>query len=136
MLGGVVGNVLLDRDLGNVLDLMVDLVANMVDNWGSGNSNWGSVDSSNSWGSMVGSNWGSMDSSNSWGSMDSSNSWGSMDSSNSSITKTKSKTIAMGTKENLGISISSWGRIAACNTQEDSQVLHVCWIDLKELSPC
>ena len=142
MLGGVVGNMLLDRDLGNVLDLMVDLVANMVDNWGSGNSNWcsmdssnwGSMDSSNSWGSMVGSNWGSMDSSN-WGSMDSSNSWGSIDSdswgsssncgywgssSNSSITKTKSKTVAMGTKENLGISISSWGSIAASNTQEDS----------------
>merc|ERR1712227_27480 len=102
MLGGVVGNVLLDRDLGNVLDLMVHLVANMVDNWGSGNSNWGSMDSSNSWGSMVSGNWGSMDSSN-WGSMDSSNCgyWGS--SGNSSITKTKSKTIAMGTKENLGI---------------------------------
>merc|ERR1711982_33936 len=151
MLGGVVGNVLLDRDLGNVLDLMVDLVANMVDNWGSGNSNWGSMDSSNwgsmdssnSWGSMVGSNWGSMDSSNSWGSMDSSNSWGSSSncgywgsSGNSSITKTKSKTVAMGTKENLGISIGSWGSIAASNTEEDSQVLHVCWIDLKELSPC
>merc|ERR1711868_32780 len=109
---------LLDSDLGNVLDLMVDLVANMVDNWGSGNSNWGSMDSSN---------WGSMDSSNSWGSMDSSNNcgyWGG--SSNSSITKTKSKTVAMGTKENLGISISSWSSIAASNTQEDSQVLHVC----------
>merc|ERR1719282_912619 len=113
---------------------MVDLVANMVDNWGSGNSNWGSMDSSN-WGSMDRSNsWGSMDSSNSWGSMDSSNSWGSIDSdswgsssncgywgsSNNSITKTKSKTVAMGTKENLGISISSWGSIAASNTQEDS----------------
>merc|ERR1719323_1690867 len=108
MLGGVVGNMLLDRDLGNVLDLMVDLVANMVDNWGSGNSNWGSMDSSN---------WGSMDSSSNCGY------WGS--SGNSSITKTKSKTIAMGTKENLGISISSWGSIAASNTQEDSQVLHV-----------
>merc|ERR1719394_2006784 len=101
-------------------------------------SNWGSVDSSNSWGSMVGSNWGSMDSSN-WGSIDS-DSWGSSSncgywgsSSNGSITKTKSKTVAMGTKENLGISISSWGSIAASNTQEDSQVLHVCWIDLKEL---
>merc|ERR1719438_388385 len=132
---------LLDRHLGNVLDLMVDLVANMVDNCSVDSSNWGSVDSSNSWGSMVGSNWGSMDSSNSWGSMDSSNSWSSIDSdswgsssncgywggsSNSSITKTKSKTVAMGTKENLGISISSWGSIAASNTQENSQVLHVC----------
>merc|ERR1711982_320262 len=118
---------------------MVDLVANMVDNWGSGNSNWGSMDSSN-WGSMDSSNWGSMNSSNCWGSIDG-DSWGSSSncgywgsSGNSSITKTKSKTIAMGTKENLGISIGSWGSIAASNTEEDSQVLHVCWIDLKELS--
>merc|ERR1711862_730719 len=125
MLGGVVGNMLLDRDLGNVLDLMVDLVANMVDNWGSGSSNWGSMDSSNSWGSINSDSWGSSSNCGYWGS-----------SSNSSVTKTKSKTIAMGTKENLGISISSWGSIAASNTQEDSQVLHVCWIDLKELSPC
>merc|ERR1719481_1345091 len=85
VLGGVVGHVLLDGDLGNVLNLVVDLVANMLDNWGSGNSigsNWGStsMDSwgsnsigSNSWGSNrlhfsgLNSNWGSSIG-NSWGS--------------------------------------------------------------------
>ena len=126
VLGGVVGHVLLDGDLGNVLDGVVSLVSNMVDNWGSGNSNWGSVDSGN-WGSVVGGNWGSsVDSGNSWGSVDS-DSWGSgsncgywgsgMD---SSVSQTKSKTITMGTKENLGISISSWGSVAASDGQEDS----------------
>merc|ERR1719310_2646471 len=123
MLGGVVGHVLLDRDLGNVLDGVVDIVSNLV-------GNWGSMVGSNSWGSNCGNSWGSMDSSHSWGSINS-DSWGSSSncgywSSNSSVSQTKSKTITMGTKENLGISISSWGSIAASNGQEDSQVLHVC----------
>ena len=34
VLGGVVGHVLLDRDLGHVVDLVVDLVADMLDNRG------------------------------------------------------------------------------------------------------
>merc|ERR1711955_139301 len=54
VLGGVVGHVLLDGDLGNVLNLVVDLVANMLDNWGSGNSigsNWGSNSLDSDWGS-------------------------------------------------------------------------------------
>merc|ERR1711917_100863 len=71
VLGGVVGHVLLDGDLGNVMDLVVDLVSNMLNNWGSGNSmdSWDSV-GSNSWGSnslnlssldlsSLDSNWGS-----------------------------------------------------------------------------
>merc|ERR1711923_499238 len=75
VLGGVVGHVLLDGDLGNVLNLVVDLVANMLNNWGSGNSigsNWGS-NSMDSWGSnsldlsSLNSNWGSSIC-NSWGS--------------------------------------------------------------------
>ena len=41
--GGVGGNMLLDRDLGNMVDLVVDIVANMLDNRGGGNSNWGSM---------------------------------------------------------------------------------------------
>merc|ERR1719312_2249939 len=43
MAGGVGGNMLLDRDLGNMVDLVVDIVANMLDNRGGGNSNWGSM---------------------------------------------------------------------------------------------
>merc|ERR1740131_659137 len=38
VLGGVVGHVLLDGNLGNMMDLVVDLVSNMLNNWGSGNS--------------------------------------------------------------------------------------------------
>merc|ERR1719477_344297 len=40
---------LLNRDLGNMVDLVVDIVANMLDNRGGGNSSWSSdsVTSSN-----------------------------------------------------------------------------------------
>merc|ERR1711973_792664 len=53
VLGGVVGHVLLDGNLGNMMDLVVDLVSNMLNNWGSGNSmdSWGSSSICNSWGS-------------------------------------------------------------------------------------
>merc|ERR1719365_383345 len=74
VLGGVVGHVLLDGDLGNVMDLVVDLISNMLNNWGSGNSmdSWDSV-GSNSWGSNsldlsgLDSNWSNSLDSN-WGS--------------------------------------------------------------------
>merc|ERR1719365_401299 len=78
VLGGVVGHVLLDGDLGNVMDLVVDLVSNMLNNWGSGNSmdSWDSVGSS-SWGSSISNSRGS-NSMDSWGSNSiGSNSWGS-----------------------------------------------------------
>merc|ERR1719431_77795 len=39
MVGGVGGGVLLDSDLGYMVDLVVDLVTNMVDNRGSGDMN-------------------------------------------------------------------------------------------------
>merc|ERR1712106_1027853 len=49
--GAVGGDMLLDRDLGNMVDLVVDLISNPMDNRGSGNSNWSSMGNSN-WGSM------------------------------------------------------------------------------------
>merc|ERR1711976_314055 len=53
VLGGVVGHMLLDGNLGNMMDLVVDLVSNMLNNWGSGNSmdSWDSSSICNSWGS-------------------------------------------------------------------------------------
>merc|ERR1712117_922602 len=59
MVGGVGGDMLLDSDLGNMVDLVVDLNSNLVDNRGSVNSNWGSVSNSNRCGSSN-SNRGSM----------------------------------------------------------------------------
>merc|ERR1712156_766627 len=50
MVSGVGRSVSLDGHLGNMVDLMVDIVANMLDNRGSSDSNWGSVGNSN-WGS-------------------------------------------------------------------------------------
>merc|ERR1711892_134989 len=44
--GAVGGDMLLDRDLGNMVDLVADLISNLVDNRGSGNSNWGSMSNS------------------------------------------------------------------------------------------
>merc|ERR1711887_161481 len=54
MVGGVGGGVLLDSDLGDMVDLVVDLVTNLVDNGGSGNM-VGSRGNSNcgSWSNMV-----------------------------------------------------------------------------------
>merc|ERR1719323_135426 len=76
MVGGVGLDVLLDSDLGHVLDSVVDLVANMVGNW--------YRVSSNSWGSNSLDNWGSDNrgslNSGSWdNSLDSTNSWYSLD---------------------------------------------------------
>merc|ERR1712123_140979 len=68
MVGGVGRGVLLDSDLGNMMDLVVDLVSNMLDNWGSGNmvSSWGS-NMVGSWGSNMVGSWGS-NMISSWGS--------------------------------------------------------------------
>merc|ERR1712106_915699 len=46
MSGAVGRDMLLDRDLGNMADLVVDLISNLVDNRGSSNSNWGSMSNS------------------------------------------------------------------------------------------
>merc|ERR1739838_566809 len=72
MVGGVGRGVLLDSDLGNMMDLMVDLVSNMLDNWCGGNM-------VSSWGSNMISSWGSISISSSWdnSSLNCSNSWGS-----------------------------------------------------------
>merc|ERR1712106_782052 len=45
--GAVGGDMLLDRDLGNMVDLVVNLISNLMDNRGSGNSNRGSMSKSN-----------------------------------------------------------------------------------------
>merc|ERR1712098_1038004 len=76
MAGGVGGNVLLDRDLGNMVDLVVDIVADLVDNRGGSDSNWGGMSiGSNSRGS--GDNRGSMSISSDSGSMSNSGDSGS-----------------------------------------------------------
>merc|ERR1712221_50220 len=95
-------SMLLDSHLRDVVNLVVDLIANMLDNWGSSNSMVGSRNnsSSNSWCSLnlnsldlsrggsnnMVSNWGSISISSSWNngrgsinlnSLDLSNSWSS-----------------------------------------------------------
>merc|ERR1712117_303492 len=62
MLGGVVGHMLLDMDLWNMLDCVVNLVSNLVDNWGVGNSDWGSNGIGGNWGGLVDNLGGSWDS--------------------------------------------------------------------------
>merc|ERR1712061_746434 len=97
MVGGVGGGVLLDSDLRDMVDLVVDLVSNMMDNWSCGNM-VGSRGNSNSWGSIMVSNRsngksGSRGNSNSWGSLpfNSLDSWGSIMVSNRSNGKSGSR---------------------------------------------
>merc|ERR1711955_194506 len=77
VVGGVGLDVLLDGDLGHVLDGVVDLVADMMGNWDRvGGNSWGS-NSLDNWGSLDSGSWdNSLDSSNSWGS-NSLDNWGS-----------------------------------------------------------
>merc|ERR1712106_327705 len=72
MVGGVGRDMLLDRDLGNMMDLVVDLISNLVDHRGSsnrrsmGNSKRSSMGNSKR-GSMGNSYWGSINNSRSRG---------------------------------------------------------------------
>merc|ERR1739838_600042 len=71
MVGAVGGDMLLDRNLGNMVDLVVNLISNLVDHRGGSNSNGSSMDnwsSMNNWGSMGNSKRGSMGDSY-WGSI-------------------------------------------------------------------
>merc|ERR1711970_390627 len=137
MAGGVGGDMLLDRDLGNMVNLAVDIVANLVDNRGGGNSNWGSMSisgnsrgsmSNNSRGSMSNNSRGSMGNSGNSGSSIGSNSWSS-DSVTSSI-DTSNEAMSVGgntsykamSSNELSISISNWGSKATGNdSREDNK---------------
>merc|ERR1719495_174500 len=97
---------LLDRNLGNMVDLVVDIVANLVDNRGGGNSNWGSM-SNNSRGSVGnGGNSRSSIGSNSWSS-DSVTS--SIDTSNEAMSVGGNTSYKAMSSNELSISISNWG---------------------------
>merc|ERR1711892_1349079 len=137
MAGGVGGGVPLDRDLGNVLDMMVNLVSNMVDNWGSmSNGNGSSMSICGNWSSMsIGGNWGGMSIGGNWGSMSNGgDSWSGngmssrVDTSDKTMSKGSSnKTMSIGSsKEVLSISISNWGSKATANkSREDNKALHL-----------
>jgi len=143
--GGVGGNMLLDRDLGDMVDLVVDIVANMLDNRGGGNSNWGSMSiSGNSRGSMSvgGNSRGGMSNSCDSGSSIGSNSWSSdsVTSSNEAMSiggntsykamsiggNTSYKAMSISASKELSISISNWSSKATGNdSREDNKGLHL-----------
>merc|ERR1719154_400931 len=124
MVGGVSGGVLLDSDLGNMVDLVVNLVSNMVDNRGSGDmdsrcsiGNWSSnmVNSrNNSWSSF---HFNSFDLSNSGGR-------GNTYSRGSSI-NTSYQAMSIGKVLSLCLSISSRGCKSAGSKRKNNQELHV-----------
>merc|ERR1711970_1095809 len=106
---------LLDRDLGNMVDLVVDIVANLVDNRGGGNSSRGSMGNSGNSGSSIGSN--------SW----SSNSvTSSIDTSNEAMSVGGNTSYKAMSSNELSISISNWGSKATGNDgREDNKALHL-----------
>merc|ERR1712106_542075 len=77
MVGGVGRGVLLDSDLGNMMDLVVDLVSNMLDNWGSNMVGSWSSNMISSWGSNMVSSCDNSRGSLDLNSLNLSNSWGS-----------------------------------------------------------
>merc|ERR1712106_1154337 len=139
--GAVGGDMLLDRDLGNMVDLVVDLISNLVDNRGSGNSKRGSMSNSN-WGSMSNSQRSSM--SNSKRSSMSNSKRSSMGNSKRSCSNSRSGSINTScqtmsektmsketmsidtTSKDLSISISSGGSKATGNKgRQNNKRLHV-----------
>merc|ERR1719474_1685138 len=103
---------------------MVDIVANMLDNRGSSDSNWGSVGNS-SWGgsSISGNSRGSMgNGSDSRGSNSMSSS---IDSSNKTMSN-KTMTIGTGNETSISISFSNRGSKATGNNSgENNKALHL-----------
>merc|ERR1719154_464966 len=122
MVGGVSRCVLLDSDLGNMVDCVVDFVANVLDYWGSGN-----MDSSRC-SNMVSSRGSNMVSGrdNSWGSLH----FNSLDLSNSnsgswgSSIDTSYQAMSISKVLSLSLSISSRGSKAARNKRENNKALH------------
>jgi len=111
MLGGVGGDMLLNLNLWNMLDCVVNLVTNLVNNWGSGNSNWSSSISSNwssmdNWGSSIGGSWNSI-SGNSWGlNLDSLDLW------NLNLGDNWSSVLNnWGSLDNWGSILNNWGNL-------------------------
>merc|ERR1712002_1151594 len=139
------GGVSLDRNLRNMMDLMVDLHTNLVNNRGSSNSNWGNMSISSMGNSrssicMMGNNRGSMGNNrgsmgsmgNSWGSIGSmGNSWGSnsMSSRVNTSYETMAKSKTMSISKNLSISISfslsHRGSKAATNQRKNNKEFHL-----------
>ena len=142
MVGAVGGGVSLDRDLGNMVNLVVDIVANVLDNWCSGNSDRGSVDSSD-WGGVDSSNGSGVDSGNWGGNMvggvggnsgsngssvgNGGHSWGSSDGVSGSIsasykTMMSKKTVTVGAGNELSIGISDRGGKATSNNSGENSL--------------
>merc|ERR1712243_490607 len=121
---------LLDRDLGNMVDLVMDIVANMLNNRGGGNSNGG-----NSRGSMSvsGNSRGGMSNSCDSGSSIGRNSWSSdsVASSNKAMsvggdTSYKAMSISTSKELSISLSISNWSSKATGNdSREDNKGLHL-----------
>merc|ERR1712106_100094 len=105
--GAVGGDMLLDRDLRNVVDLVVNLISNLVDNRGSGNSNRGSMGNSN-WSSMGNSKRSSM--SNSKRSSMGYSKRSSMSNSRSRSIDTSCQTMSEKTMSKKAMSIDSTGK--------------------------
>merc|ERR1719419_440073 len=123
---------LLDRNLGNMVHLVVNLNTNLVDNRSGSNSNWGSMSNSNG-SSMSNSNRGSSMNSSNRSSMYSSSKRGSVSYSKRSCSNCRCRgidstvdTTKKATSNDLSISISSrCSKATGNNSRENSKEFHI-----------
>merc|ERR1719430_1596174 len=121
MVGGMSGGVSLDRNLGDMMDPMVDLYTNLVNNRGSSNSNWGNMSISS-----MGNSRGSIGSvANSWGSIGMmGNSWGSNSMSSRVNTSYQTMSISKNLSISISFSLSNRGSKAATNQRKNNEEFH------------
>lgn len=117
-----------------MLNLMMDLVSNLVNDWGSGDNGWGMVSDGHR-GSM-GNDSGGLNLGHNSGFLhnlgDYRSSVDSGDGRSSQVSSIQTETMVASAQEELRVSISSWGSITAGNTNTENSLAQIRIVDQSE----